>query len=102
MRTNAPIKHTCPDIDEAIEKLREIVKQLSSIKTDDVFVSDPVNYAIDEIESMLPSRWSRTGFFEQIRSDNDKLRKWGDEQYEYASKIENELNEIKNRIDNLL
>jgi hypothetical protein len=102
MRTSAPVKHTCPDIDAAIETLREVVKQLSSIKSDDVSVIDPVSFAIDEIESMLPSRWSRTGFFEQIRTDNDKLRGWGDEQYEYAGRLENELNEIKNRIDNLL
>jgi len=82
----APIKHTCPDIDRAIKHLKQAKSECKDL-IEDKKEYQSVEY---EIEAAI-------GYFEELRSANDQLRKWGEE---LESELQNAAEEI-NRLENL-
>lgn len=92
MKTTAPIKHTCPEIDRYIKFIKQAIykdSQLRSLNESELFkvasdMSTELEACIDYLESM--------------RESNKILRDWGEELYEKVDELEEEikaLNETK-------
>lgn len=73
-----PVRHTCPDIDNAIGDAKNIVKECRDHS------NDMERYA-DNIMSIL----------EDLRRDNEALRTWGNDLALYAQDLEKEIEELK-------
>lgn len=84
-----PIKHTCPDIDKYIRRIKNCLvseRELRDMEIDDILIN-----AIDmanELESCID-------YLEELRSSNDTLRHWGIEEAE-------KVDEIRTKIDDLV
>lgn len=64
---SAPVKHTCPDIDDCIKRLKSIIAESKRIE-DEGLERDIIweaDYVIDELE--------------KLRKANGALRDWGEE-----------------------
>lgn len=75
----APVKHTCPDIDNCIKRLKSIISEGGRIE-DDRLKRDIIweaDYVIDELE--------------KLRKANGSLREWGEELEKELSDKEDEL-----------
>ena len=85
-----PIGNTCPDIDKYIKKLKLTLD----------FITDYKNYEdIDELHNMISECESTIDNaiddFESIRKDNEKLRNWGQTNYDLLIEIkETKLGDI--------
>lgn len=62
----APVKHTCPDIDGAIRRLKDIILSCRSIEDRSIAkdIEWEADYVIDELED--------------LRKANAALREWGE------------------------
>ena len=81
-RDNAPIKNTCPIIDDVVR-----------------YVDDWRNrYSDDESESEFKDALS---ILEDIRSANSTLRDWGNEEYKRAEDLEKERDELQKENERL-
>ena len=71
---SAPVKHTCPKIDEAIRGVRNAILYCQQSKDIE---------CVEELRSCCWNIYSEIGDIEYIleclRSDNDALRNWGTE-----------------------
>jgi chaperonin cofactor prefoldin len=77
MTDNAPVRNTCPTIDNVIYKIET---------------------AIDEAESIIKKLSEALREMETIRDDNTTLREWGNEQYDRAETAEAERDEFLEKI----
>lgn len=77
-RDNAPIKHTCPDIDHA----QSII---------DGWASDAAELA-DKM-----SLFSKD--LEKLRTENEDLRTWGNEEYDRAEELEGQLKDANSNVN---
>lgn len=82
---NAPIKNTCPMINEVISILEYPVWNLE-----------------DEDEADLAER-SKLGvqIMEDIRKANETLREWGNDEHNEKESLEKERNELIDKVDDL-
>lgn len=76
---SAPVGHTCPSIDQAID------------------VIEKAERAASELSDLL----GRNGILENLRSDNDALRKWGYVQEELVEERDSEIETLNERIAEL-
>ena len=89
---SAPVKYTCPKIDEAIRSVRGAIlyckksKNIEDIEELKECFLD-ISCEIGDVEYIL----------EDLRSDNDALRNWGTELEEKIEELESQIKEI---IDN--
>jgi len=87
----APVRHTCPDIDKAIDKIKSVYRIIKyASKLEEV---TELKDTIDEIESEL---WNFDDILEDLRSDNSKLRDWGHELEGRVEDLETELLKTNN------
>ena len=83
---SAPVKHTCPNIDRMIKHLKEAVRSAEHGKRD-FKGEDSYSYfdnILDEIDGLESD-------LENLRSDNDALRKWGHDLEKQVDSLENDL-----------
>ena len=83
-----PIKHTCPDIDKYIRRIKKVLvseRELRGCESDDL-MSYSINMA-SELESCID-------YLEEIRSSNDTLRQWGIEEAEKVDEIRAKVDEL--------
>lgn len=84
-----PIKHTCPDIDKYIRRIKNVLISEREIRGCEI--DDLMSYAVDmanELESCID-------YLEELRSSNDTLRQWGIEEAE-------KVDEIRAKVDDLV
>ena len=75
---SAPVRHTCPDIDQCLALVQIAIEATDS------------DAALDALEQLA----GRHGYLEDLRSSNNALREWG-------HKLEAELEMAHARIDEL-
>lgn len=81
---SAPVRHTCPDIDKVIDKIKAAIKtaeygkKITESGSELYYCFDEIIYEIDYLESML----------EGLRSDNDSLRSWGHDLEKQLAEVE--------------
>lgn len=92
---NAPIGNTCSIIDDIVSRLesakgeaRYIVKHADEDNTEEAHT------ILDELISVISD-------MENIRSDNQELRHWGNDEYARAESLETEIDDLKMQIEEL-
>jgi uncharacterized coiled-coil DUF342 family protein len=86
----APVKPTCPDIDKGIKRIQDAMRELNG-EIEDKRVERSVFYDLS----------CAIDVFEQLRSDNDELRKWGKEMEDEVESTANYINELEEKLDKL-
>lgn len=93
----APVKNTCPDIDNAIKKIKRALKIASEGRQNYEKGTDWQS-DFDAIEDEL---MCLEGELEDLRSDNSALRDWGHELDEEVEKSATYINELEEKIAKL-
>jgi len=89
---NAPVGHTCPDINKLQKRLDNIVSELKG-------------YALmfpeykSDINSLASDVYDVSGDLEGLRSDNESLRTWGYVESKRADNAENRVEELEIEIE---
>lgn len=85
----APVKHTCPDIDEviaAIQQARKIAKNASKDLGRDSEAHDYITDIACELDGLDKQ-------MEYLRKANSQLREWGED-------LENEVSKLEEKLEN--
>ena len=91
-----PIGHTCPDIDRAINNLKEILSEICAYERD-AHNSETDNVLVDRTtldqwaSSISDICEGRSCDLENLRDANSTLRQWGND---LVSELENQDNEV--------
>lgn len=94
---SAPVKHTCPDIDDAIKKVRSALKIASAgMRRHENGSDDWDNY--DAIETDL---MNLEGMLEDLRKDNSALREWGTELNDQLQGAAEDIQRLEGQIESL-
>lgn len=85
----APVKHTCNNIDASQKQLNYVIDSLDNELTDQDIkhIRSSLNQVIDQLED--------------LRSDNSKLRDWGEDLENKLSKAESDMDEALTKIEDL-
>ncbi|KAA6342897.1 hypothetical protein EZS27_009357 [termite gut metagenome] len=86
---SAPVKHTCPDIDKLIEKVREVLKLKPDLSSEEII--SEINYHLWGFEDKL----------NELRYSNDELRKWGEGLEDELKESEAKIEALEARIEEL-
>lgn len=96
----APVGYTCPDINAVIEQLAGVADQLDALAShleDDAITTD-LNDNAQTLRALFTGRWSP---LEELRTDNERLRTFGEKESERAEEAEAEARRLQERIDEL-
>lgn len=85
----APVKHTCPDIDAAIKRLKDAMRGCKSIE--DESLARDIVWEIDYVMSDL----------EDLRKSNAALRDWGEDLEKQLEDKDNEIYELQQKIEEM-
>lgn len=85
-----PLKHTCPDIDKFISEINKTLEYIWRFNHNDDI--EELHDFLNDCENTLNSAIVN---FESIRSDNDKLRKWGNTLSETLGNIIQEVQDYE-------
>lgn len=92
---NAPIKNTCPIIDDVINYLHSIKSEAEYIK------ENPKENSSDEATTILDELFYAISIMEDIREANATLRDWGNEEFERAEDAEEKIENANSMIQEL-
>lgn len=93
----APVRNTCPDIDKCIKFINEAIKtaeygmKANDRHSDNWDLFKEVINSIEDCDSIL----------ESLRSDNESLRLWGQEQEDKVENCATYINELEEKIKTL-
>lgn len=77
-----PVKYTCPDIDRAIRSIKSaIVKDMDLKGMDERELRETASAMSDELGCCID-------YLEDLRSSNDKLRRWAKDEAERVDSLE--------------
>lgn len=97
---NAPIGQTCPMIDDVISTIdsavEHVLAEVERIEDDEL--SDAISSHVASLPDLTRGRQS---LMERIRSANDELRTWGNEQHHQREEAEAERDALQRRVDDL-
>lgn len=96
----APVGNTCPDIDSIIAVLEGVADRLDEVagKTEDTVAADEVETQAMNLRELFSGHRSA---LEELRSDNDQLRRWGNSETERADNAEADAKALQRQIDEL-
>lgn len=91
---SAPVKHTCPDINKAIKRIRAALRTsengMKQFKGEDSYdYFKDIESDLDGLEYEL----------EDLRSDNKSLREWGEGLTNELETAAEEINSLENRLE---
>ncbi|WP_159086381.1 hypothetical protein [Burkholderia mayonis] len=91
-RDNAPIGHTCPEIDNVIGMLDAVADRIDALneKIDCKALGDIFNDFWEQAKYLRSLFNGRNSELEKLRSANDLLRAWGNEEHNRANDAEEE------------
>lgn len=94
----APIGNTCPDIDSIIAVLEGVADRLDEIvgRTEDADEAAQLETQAENLRELITGRQSA---LERLRSDNDSLRQWGNEESKRADEAESEAKALQHQIN---
>ena len=87
----APIRHTCPNIDKTIKRLKTIREHMDDMVS---HMNDMVKWVESELSDIEYE-------LEELRSDNSSLRDWGHEQEDRVKELEEELKKHKEEVEKI-
>ena len=90
---NAPIGNTCPTIDNIVGKMEYAKCEAEYI------LKHPEEDSTEEAKSILGELVDTISDMENIRSDNQELRQWGNDEYSRAEDAEEERDEAIKRCE---
>ncbi len=79
-RDNAPVRNTCPQIDEAQGMANKAISAMDA--------------ATDWLKDLVKA-------CEDLRRENEQLREWGNAEYNRAEEAEGELSDCKGEVEKL-
>lgn len=85
-----PVGHTCPLIDEVIDGIKSTIDEIQKINQH--LDSHPIASGLDHIVGLVD-------VMEKIRHANTELREWGDRLNGSILHLEEEIEQLKNQID---
>jgi uncharacterized coiled-coil DUF342 family protein len=90
-----PIKHTCPDIDKYIKRIKfEIVKDRDLKNMDEKELFDASSSMSSQLESCID-------YLEELRKSNDTLRQWGITEADEVDSLNNYVEELEAKLQNV-
>jgi len=93
----APIGHTCPDIDRAIASIKEALDTASDFNGNfESKTIDDIKDAFGDIENSLVHMESE---MEDLRNNNSSLRDWGDGLETKIIELEEEIDEVREKLE---
>lgn len=96
---NAPVSQTCPLIDEVISTIHSACDRISNEASElPETAREVVMSYLDELSELAQGRNS---VLERIRSANDELRRWGNDEYEQARNAESERDALQRQVETL-
>lgn len=102
-RDNAPIGNTCPKIDDVIEVLDGVADRLRELsdKLNCPALEEECNDIFEQAGNLKALFDGRRSPIEELRSANEQLRDWGNDQFERANEAEAECKDLRRQIDQL-
>lgn len=95
---SAPVRHTCPKIDDVISSIRLVrAWAYSNSKVNDIDSAD----AIEDFKSIESELSGLEYILEDLRSDNDDLRTWGHDLEKEIEEKDSIINDLENQISEL-
>ncbi len=89
----APIGHTCPQIDKYIKEIKFCIYKYHEL---DVMSEEDL---LDTAKNMNAQLENCIEYLEDLRSSNDTLRSWGEDESERADKLEDEIYNLQETIN---
>ncbi|MCP1384777.1 hypothetical protein [Runella salmonicolor] len=92
----APVRHTCPDIDELLKRVKSIQSSIKNIESlarqiehsENEDIKSDIMYHVSQIDHDI---WMFDDKLEELRNSNEGLRNWGNELVEELEELENQL-----------
>lgn len=94
---NEPVKHTCPDIDKLVKRIRDIDRYTLDIERASNHIEDESlkGRILDIIGNIQYEVWDFDGKLEELRSANSALRDWGNDLVSEIESLESQLENTK-------
>jgi vacuolar-type H+-ATPase subunit I/STV1 len=99
-QSREPIRNTCPTIDKYIESINYTISLTKGTSTWSIESLDAASL-IEVIEELKTELHNCISYLEVLRTANDKLRRWGQNEAEEVDNLSNEVNRLNCRIDEL-
>lgn len=93
---SAPVRHTCPKIDDIIKDMHDSYNNLNSaLNYIDNYEFDQAIYDIKEVRNIIDKYCGKYSELENLRDDNTSLRDWG-------HNLENKVEDLEQEIEKLM
>lgn len=93
-RDNAPIKNTCPDINQMQSNLESMARILEGFHTEDKWQEKEIIDSIYDLYQMSKS-------LENLRNQNQELRDWGNSECARVEELEKDLDYANQQLSEL-
>jgi chromosome segregation ATPase len=94
-RDNAPVGHTCNTINGAISLIESTITEAKYL------LENPDENPEAEAKEIIRHMEESKPILEEIRTANEQLRGWGNEQHERADDAEAAIDALKSRVEEL-
>ena len=89
-----PNRHTCPDIDKALNNIWQTVKCYEKLNSEDETAKEAIDDILHEMTNIADT-------LEYLRKSNDELRCWGNDLVSRCQELEEETYQNENKINSL-
>lgn len=102
-RDRAPIGNTCPQINSVIEVLAGVADRLRDIsdKLDLATLEAEANDIFEQSGNLRALFKGRCSPLEELRTANEALRNWGNEEAQSVDEAREEIKRLESRVDEL-
>ena len=91
---HSPVGYTCPTIDRIIDKMK------SALNGAKYYIDHPINDELTyDMDSVLWYLNDAIDEIEEVRSDNAKLRDWGNELYDKVEELQSEISYLESQLN---
>ncbi|WP_208630916.1 hypothetical protein, partial [Ralstonia insidiosa] len=98
---NAPVGQTCPLIDEVISTIDNAAERVLAEMDQESIPSATQNIVAEFMVDLVALTQGRQSLLERIRSANDELRTWGNDEYRQRADVEDERDALERKVSAL-